>query len=228
VYGMIGPSEFIPVAEDGGLIDQLTRWILTQALDQCRQWRHDGLRLPIAVNLSARCLTDPGLLDTVAALLREKEVPPGTLTLEITESSAIEHQEHTIGLLLALRRLGVRLSLDDFGTGYASMTQLQQLPVDELKIDRCFVSRLTSEPTSRAIVRTIVELARDLDLDVVAEGVEDQPTRDELYGLGCLFAQGYLFSEPLPAADMTTCIARLGITDERVSRGFVTSPASRP
>jgi diguanylate cyclase (GGDEF)-like protein len=228
VYGVIGPAEFIPVAEDGGLIDQLTRRILTEALGQCRQWRHDGLRLPIAVNLSARCLIDPGLLDTVATLLRENEIPPGMLTLEITESSAIEHREDTIDLLLALRRLGVRLSLDDFGTGNASMTQLQQLPVDELKIDRCFVSRLTGDPTSRAIVRTIVELARDLDLDVVAEGVEDQPTHDELDSLGCLFAQGYLFSEPLPAVDLAACITRLGTTDERVSRGFVTSPVGQP
>jgi diguanylate cyclase (GGDEF)-like protein len=228
VYGVIGPAEFIPVAEDGGLIDQLTLRILTQALDQCRQWRHDGVQLPIAVNLSARCLTDSGLVDTVAALLRENEIPPGMLTLEITESSAIDHQEHTIGLLLALRRLGVRLSLDDFGTGYASMIQLQHLPVDELKIDRCFVSRLTSEPTSRAIVRAILELARDLDLDVVAEGVEDQRTRDELHGLGCHLAQGYLFSEPLPAAELATCIARLGTTDERVSHGFVTSSAGKP
>jgi predicted signal transduction protein with EAL and GGDEF domain len=219
--GMIGPLEFIPLAEQSGLIDQLTYQVLAQSLNQCRQWRADGIYLPVAVNLSTRCLADPELIDVVAGLLRDSEVEPAMLTLEITESAVIADVEQAIKVLTMVRDLGVRLSIDDFGTGYSSMTHLHQMPIDELKIDKCFVSRISTEAKGRVIVRAVVELARGLNLQVVAEGVEDRETLDQLSLIGCGISQGYLFSRPLPPADLAACIAELGVVGER-------SPSEKP
>jgi predicted signal transduction protein with EAL and GGDEF domain len=213
--GMIGPLEFIPLAEQSGLIDQLTYQVLAQSLNQCRQWREDGIYLPVAVNLSTRCLATPQFIDVVAGLLRDNNVPPAMLTLEITESAMIGNVEQAIDVLTRVRELGVRLSIDDFGTGYSSMAHLQRMPINELKIDKCFVSRLNTEANDRAIVRAVLELARDLNLQVVAEGVEDRETLDQLGLLGCGISQGYLFSRPLPPADLAACIAELGVVGER-------------
>jgi diguanylate cyclase (GGDEF)-like protein len=213
--GMIGPLEFIPLAEQSGLIDQLTHQVLAQSLNQCRQWREDGIYLPVAVNLSTRCLADPRLIEVVSGLLRDNNVPPAMLTLEITESAVIGNVEQAIEVLTRIRELGVRLSIDDFGTGYSSMAHLQRMPIHELKIDKCFVSRLNTEANDRAIVRAVLELARDLNLQVVAEGVEDRETLNQLGLLGCGISQGYLFSRPLPPADLAACIAELGVVGER-------------
>lgn len=231
VRGTISPLEFIALAEEGRLIDQLTRQVLTQALDQCRHWRQDGWHVPIAVNLSAHCLADPDLVDIVAALLRERTIPPSMLTLEITESAVISDMAQAIDLLSGFRQLGVRLSINDFCKGYSSMAYLQQLPVHELKIDRCFMSRLDTGSKNRAIVRAVLELAHDLNLDVVAEGIEDQETRNELSALGCHIGQGYLFSKALPAAEMTRCIDRLGLANEHIparatGRGVLALPTA--
>jgi EAL domain-containing protein (putative c-di-GMP-specific phosphodiesterase class I) len=212
---MIGPLEFIPLAEQSGLIDQLTYQVLGQSLNQCRQWRADGIHLPVAVNLSTRCLADPELIDVVAGLLRDNDVEPAMLTLEITESAMIANVEQAITVLTMVRDLGVRLSIDDFGTGYSSMAHLHQMPIDELKIDKCFVSRISTEAKGGVIVRSIVGLARGLNLQVVAEGVEDRETLDQLSLLGCDIGQGYLFSKPLPPADLAACIAELGVVGER-------------
>jgi diguanylate cyclase (GGDEF)-like protein len=213
--GMIGPLEFIPLAEQSGLIDQLTYQVLTQSLNQCRQWRANGIYLPVAVNLSTRCLANPELKDVVSRLLRDSEVEPAMLTLEITESAVIANVEQAIKVLTMIRDLGVRLSIDDFGTGYSSMAYLHQMPIDELKIDKCFVSRISTEAKGRVIVRAIVGLARGLNLQVVAEGVEDRETLDQLSLLGCGISQGYLFSRPLSSADLAACIAELGVVGER-------------
>ena len=213
--GMIGPLEFIPLAERGGLIERLTYQVLAQSLKQCRQWRENGTYLPVAVNLSARCLADPELVGVVAGLLRDHEIPPAMLTLEITESAVIDDIEQAITVLTMIRELGVRLSIDDFGTGYSSMAHVQRMPIDELKIDRCFVSRISTEARDRAIVRAVVELARDLNLQVVAEGVEDRETLDQLGALRCDISQGYLFSRPLPPEELAACIAELGVVGER-------------
>jgi diguanylate cyclase (GGDEF)-like protein len=217
--GMIGPLEFIPLAEQNGLIDQLTHQVLAQSLNQCRQWRADGIHLPVAVNLSTRCLADPALIDVVAGLLRDTEVEPGMLTLEITESAMIANAEEAIAVLTKIRELGIRLSIDDFGTGYSSMAHLHQLPIDELKIDKRFVSRIGAEAKGRVIVRAIVGLAHGLDLQVVAEGVEDRATLEQLRLLGCGIGQGYLFSKPLAAAELAPCIAGLGVAGDPVRAG---------
>jgi diguanylate cyclase (GGDEF)-like protein len=204
--GLMGPLEFIPLAEQSGLIEKLTYHVLDTALRQCRSWRQDGIDLPVAVNISARCLSHADFADQVAALLRAQQLPPNMLTLEITETAVISNSEQALNLLREIRALGVRLSVDDFGTGYSSMIYLQQLPITELKIDRCFVSRLRTEASDRTIVQALLDLARNLDLDVVAEGVEDQQTCDELTALGCDVCQGFFFSRPVPAADLTALL----------------------
>jgi EAL domain-containing protein (putative c-di-GMP-specific phosphodiesterase class I) len=200
--GLLPPAEFIPLAEEAGLIDELTFRMLAGAFDQYRSWEASGLRLPVAVNLSAHSLRRPELIDNLADLLREKGVPPAMLTLEITESAFIANPDQALSLLWKARELGVRLSIDDFGTGYSSMAYLCELPVDELKIDRCFVARLATGASGDAIVRAVLELARGLDLHVVAEGVEDESTCDAVRALGCRTGQGYFFSRPLPAAEL--------------------------
>ena len=212
--GSISPLEFIPLAEQSGLIDQLTYQVLAQSLSQCRKWHANGIYLPVAVNLSVRFLANPELISVVSGLLRDNEVKPAMLTLEITESAVIGDVERAIEVLTMIRELGVRLSIDDFGTGYSSMAHLQRMPIDELKIDRCFVSGITTEAKDRAIVRAILELARDLNLQVVAEGVEDRETLDQLGLLGCGISQGYLFSRPLPPAELAACIAEFGVVGE--------------
>jgi diguanylate cyclase (GGDEF)-like protein len=208
IHGLMGPNEFIPLAEQGGLIDQLTFHVLDEAVSQCRAWEEDGLRLPIAVNVSARCLSDSEFAARVAALLRGKDVSPDMLTLEITETAVINNPEQALAELKKIRALGVSLSVDDFGTGYSSMAYLQDMPVTELKIDRCFISRMNTEANNRAIVHAVVALARNLNLRVVAEGVEDQQTWDELSALGCDISQGFFFARPLPAADLRIWIAQ--------------------
>jgi len=212
--GRISPLEFIPLAEQSGLIDQLTYQVLAQSLNQCRKWHANGIYLPVAVNLSVRCLANPELVSVVSGLLRDNEVKPAMLTLEITESAVIGDVERAIEVLTMIRELGVRLSIDDFGTGYSSMAHLQRMPIDELKIDRCFVSGITTKAKDRAIVRAILELARDLNLQVVAEGVEDRETLDQLGLLGCGISQGYLFSRPLPPAELAACIAEFGVVGD--------------
>jgi diguanylate cyclase (GGDEF)-like protein len=220
--GLVGPLDFIPLAEQSGLIEQLTVQVLAVAIEQHRTWRRDGLVLPVAVNLSTRCLLDPDLAMTVDALLRKAEMEPEMLTLEITESALLGDPVQTLATLKQIRALGVGVSIDDFGTGYSSMAYLHQMPITELKVDRSFVSQLTGEGNNKAIVRAVLDLARDLHLDVVAEGVEDERTRDELIALGCRACQGYLFSPPLPADGLTTWLA------ERPDRATATySPVGR-
>jgi diguanylate cyclase (GGDEF)-like protein len=226
--GLVGPLDFIPLAEQGGLIDQLTHQVLAEALDQCRRWREEGLYLPVAVNVSARCLLNPDFADTVADLLLGSEVPADMLTLEITESAVIGNPAQALELLRQIRGLGVRLSIDDFGTGYSSMAYLQEMPINELKIDRCFVSRMNTEANNKAIVRAVLDLARNLGLQVVAEGVEDQETFDELNALGCHVSQGYLFSRPLPPAELAACVAKLGVVGARVPEAGEEADGSVP
>jgi diguanylate cyclase len=206
-HGLLGPSEFIPLAEQTGLIEALTRYVLTEALAQCRTWRLQGTEVPVAVNVAARCLLDLEFPAQVAELLDRHEVPATLLTLELTESAIVADPDRAQLVLAALRALGVRLSIDDFGTGYSSMAYLRTLPVDELKIDRTFVTDMRNETSNKAIVRAVLDLARNLDLRVVAEGVEDSATWTELGLLGCDSSQGYFLSRPLPAAQITAWLA---------------------
>jgi EAL domain-containing protein (putative c-di-GMP-specific phosphodiesterase class I) len=177
----------------------LTDWVLDSALRQCREWTDGGLELPVSVNLSMRDLQEPRLPDVVARLLARHGVPPSRLKLEITESILMADPGRAIAVLARLRALGLHVALDDFGTGYASLAYLADLPVDTLKIDRAFVQALVARPRQAAIVRSTIELAHNLGLQVVAEGVEDAPTWRALAELGCDQAQGFLMGRPMSA-----------------------------
>jgi diguanylate cyclase (GGDEF)-like protein len=199
--GFIPPDEFIPVAERSGLIGLVTTRVLDLSLAAVADWHRQGVDLGVAVNLSTRSLLDADLVDEVSRLLRRHDVPANRLTLEVTESSVMADPARAIGLLHELRALGIRLSVDDFGTGYSSLSYLQSLPVDEVKIDRSFVTDLGARTEDVAIVRAIVDLGRHLGLEVVAEGIEDQPTWDLLSSMGCDLGQGWHHGRPMPAAE---------------------------
>jgi diguanylate cyclase (GGDEF)-like protein/PAS domain S-box-containing protein len=201
--GLLGPDEFIALAERTGLIRDLTDQVLDAALQQCATWRSEGLDIPVAVNLSPRVLGQSDLVPAVRRALTEAGVPAGRLTLEITESAFPENTRLLSATLDQLGQLGVRLSVDDFGTGWSSLSKLKELPVQELKIDRSFVFALAEDATDQTIVRSILDLARSLNLTVVAEGVETPEVLDLLDSLGCPLAQGYLFSRPVPGPKLT-------------------------
>jgi diguanylate cyclase (GGDEF)-like protein len=200
--GFVPPDEFIPVAERSGLIGLITTRVLDLSLAALADWRRQGVDLGIAVNLSTRSLHDADLVDEVARLLRRYGVPASRLTLEVTESSVMADPARAIALLHQLRALGVRLSVDDFGTGYSSLSYLKSLPVDEVKIDRSFVTHLSDQGADGAIVRAIVDLGRHLGLEVVAEGVEDQPTWELLASMGCDLVQGWHLARAMPVIDL--------------------------
>ncbi|NMO53716.1 EAL domain-containing protein [Actinoplanes sp. TBRC 11911] len=196
-HGMVPPDEFIPLAEHTGLITPLTRFVLDTAVRQCRSWMLDGHQLSVAVNISTHQLLDLGFPTTISDLLTHWQVPARLLTLEITETAIMADPDRALQTVQQLHDLGVQLSIDDFGTGYSSMAYLKTLPVDELKIDRSFVSRMTTSERDAIIVRSTVELGRNLGLNVVAEGVEDSATRDQLDAVGCNAIQGYYISKPV-------------------------------
>jgi diguanylate cyclase (GGDEF)-like protein/PAS domain S-box-containing protein len=201
--GLVPPAQFIPLAEELRLVIPIGERVLAAACRQLKQWHLGGLPgIRIAVNLSLRHFQDTGLPRAVATLLRELDLEPGYLDLEITESAAMQNVEQTVETLAALRRLGVRISMDDFGTGQASLAHLKTLPIDCLKIDRDFVRDIDTGPTGEAIVKAIIELAHGLGLTVVAEGVETEQQFRFLAKQGCDEYQGYLASKPLPAAEI--------------------------
>jgi diguanylate cyclase len=201
-HGLVPPGEFIPLAERTGLIGPLTHYVLERALRQCRQWLQQDHELSVAVNVSARRLLDLSFPDEVSGLLTTWEVPAGLLVVEITESTIMADPAHALQILGRLHEMGVQLSIDDFGTGYTSMAYLKALPVHELKVDRSFVSQMTSSSSDAVIVRSTVELGRNLGLRVVAEGVEDSLTLQSLEALGCDAVQGFHVSRPVPAEDL--------------------------
>lgn len=206
--GLVPPDEFMPYAEQTGFIRVITRWMLAVTLRQCGRWAADGIPLQVAVNISARDLMSRDLPQLVNDLLNNHRVPPELVCLEITESSFMEDPEHALATLRALHGLGVRLAIDDFGTGFSSLAYLKRLPVDELKIDRAFVMGMADDRDDRMIVRSTIELAHNLGLKVVAEGVETDACLDELRALGCDLAQGYLFSGPLRRSKLETWLRR--------------------
>jgi EAL domain-containing protein (putative c-di-GMP-specific phosphodiesterase class I) len=193
--------EFIPVAESAGLIDPLTWWVLDRALAQLRAWRELIPGLTVAVNLSARSLTNGRVTDRVDAALRRANMHPSALTLELTESAGWTDLAASQRTMFSLQELGVSLSIDDYGTGYSSLTRLKDLPFKELKIDRSFVTGMLHDKGDEAIVRSTIELGRRLERNVTAEGVEDQATLRHLADLDCHAAQGYFLARPLPARD---------------------------
>ncbi len=201
--GLIPPDEFIPLAERTGLIKPLTLSVVIAALRQAQMWHRDGLRLSVAVNLSARNLQDPQLPEQVARLLQSAGVAPACLELEITESTIMADPARALDVLTRLDRMGLVLAIDDFGTGYSSLGYLKRLPVSSIKIDKSFVRNMAADDNDAVIVRSTIELAHNLGLTVVAEGVETQYLWDRLAALGCDAAQGYYMSQPMPASDLT-------------------------
>ncbi|MGH3830449.1 MAG: putative bifunctional diguanylate cyclase/phosphodiesterase [Pseudonocardiaceae bacterium] len=196
-FGMVDPAEFVPLVETTGLINPLTDYVLDRSLAQCRGWLDRGLSLSVAVNLSVRNLADTGFPRRVADALTRHRVPAALLSFELTESAVMSDPERALPVLCELHGLGLRIAVDDFGTGYSSLTYLRRLPVDEVKIDKSFVLGMASDLGDLAVVRAIVDLGHSLGLIVVAEGVEQDATRDLLIEMGCDVAQGYLFSRPL-------------------------------
>jgi EAL domain-containing protein (putative c-di-GMP-specific phosphodiesterase class I) len=203
--GVVLPSEFIDVAEDTGLIVRIGTWVLDEAVHQASAWVAQlGLdRFGVAVNLSARQLTAPGLVTAVANVLERHRWPPAQLTLELTESILIDDAEATLRQLEELKRLGVKLAIDDFGTGYSSLSYLHRFPVDIVKVDRAFVSGLRADGEGSAVATAVVHMARALGLIAAAEGVEDERQLAGLRSLGCDWAQGFLFAAALPADEIT-------------------------
>jgi diguanylate cyclase (GGDEF)-like protein len=207
LYGDIPPDEFIPVAEQSGLIRPLTRWVLQTALEQAAEWHRHGLDLTMAVNLSARSVVNTELVDEVAELIAKTGVPASGLTLELTESSLPPDRGRSVAVLGRLNDLGVRLAVDDFGTGYSSLSRLRHLPVHEVKVDKSFVLHMVANDDDDVIVRSTIDLTRNLGLRVVAEGVEDEATWRRLLQLGCHAAQGFFVSEPLSGEEFQDWIA---------------------
>jgi diguanylate cyclase (GGDEF)-like protein len=205
--GLIFPDVFLDLVEQSGLMRQLTHLVLAKSLAQAAHWWHAGIAVPVAVNVSVRDLSDAKFADVVAGLLREHDLPAQALKLEITEHVLMADPGRMTHALESIGRLGVDLSLDDFGTGYSSLVHLKRLPVSELKVDRSFVQRMTSDPDDAAIVRSIVDLAHSLGLRVVAEGVETIESWHALAALGCDLAQGYLISRPVPGDEVTRWLA---------------------
>jgi diguanylate cyclase len=197
--GCIGPDGFIPLAEQTGLIKGVTERVLEAALGLCEAWRADGLDIRFSVNVSTRALLDHNLPETIETLLDRFSVPPASLQLEITESRFVADLGRARTVLHELRAMGVTIAIDDFGTGFSSLSQLQQLPVDEIKIDRSFVMRMDTDHDDAVLVKSIIELGRNLGLRVTAEGVETASVHRTLRELGCDFVQGFHISRPVPA-----------------------------
>jgi EAL domain-containing protein (putative c-di-GMP-specific phosphodiesterase class I) len=209
VHGLIDPAGFIPMAEETGLILAVGRYVLGQACRQARSIRDKlGVELPVSVNLSPRQFQEEGLVAEVAAALDAAGLPSSSLTIEITESMAMEDVASARDVMKKLSRLGVRLAIDDFGTGHSSLAYLKEFPIHEVKVDRAFVQGVAESKIDAAIVRAVIELANAVGISAVAEGVE---TADQVTGLkmlGCRLAQGFFFSRPLPAARFDDLLAR--------------------
>ncbi|MEP6953214.1 MAG: EAL domain-containing protein, partial [Solirubrobacteraceae bacterium] len=205
-HGAVSPSEFIPLAENTGLIVPLTLHVLDRALRQAGQWRREGLDVDIAVNLSARTLIERDLPERVAEMCHRHGVPTSALVLEVTASMVVADPARALPILSRLHELGVELSIDDFGTGYSSMEYLKLLPVSEVKIDRSFVMSMAHDARDAAIVACTVQPASSLGLRVVAEGVETREIGRLLAELGCDLGPGYSFARALPAAEFATWV----------------------
>jgi predicted signal transduction protein with EAL and GGDEF domain len=216
--GAISPADFIPLAEECGLIGAIGEWVIREACRQARAWQNDGLPpLRISVNLSASQFRDSGLVNTIRRALDDAGLQARYLEVELTESAVMSDPEQSIAILEQLSRMGVLVSVDDFGTGYSSMSYLRRFPIDKLKIDRVFINEIASRPEDASIVRAIVSLAHSLSLKVVAEGVETTAQLNFLQAAGCDEYQGYHFSHPLPAGEFEQLV--------RASRAAATASA---
>ncbi len=210
VHGRVAPGRFIILAERTGLIDRLTRWVVAEALGAQVRWRRAGIVVPVSVNLSAKSLPRPELPVWILDRLHQLGLPTSCLTVEVTET-AVADPVQAKAMLEPLHRLGIRISVDDFGTGFTSLAALPTLPLDELKIDQCFVLRAIDSPADEAIVRAVTELGHRLGLDVVAEGVETEPMAELMSDVGVDLLQGYHFARPMPEGELLAYLSRVGV-----------------
>ncbi|MGB7949591.1 MAG: GGDEF domain-containing phosphodiesterase, partial [Candidatus Binatia bacterium] len=200
--GILTPDQFIPLAEQTGLIMPLTLWVCNEALRQCNVWNRATLRLNVAVNLSPWNLQSSRLPEQISGLLHSSGVLSPQLELELTESAIMANPKQATEILTSMKQMGLLITVDDFGTGYSSLAHLHRLPIDAIKIDKSFVIRMATEAQDAVIVRSMVHLAHNLNLKVVAEGVENRQTMDMLRKMGCDMAQGYHISHPRPAEEL--------------------------
>jgi predicted signal transduction protein with EAL and GGDEF domain len=212
VRGMVPPDNFIPLAEEIGLIVDIGEWVLAEACKEAKNWAED---ISVAVNVSPTQFNSMRLVGAVERVLMETGLAPNRLELEITESVLINDTSHTIDLLHRLKALGVRIAMDDFGTGYSSLSYLRRFPFDKLKIDRSFIGDLTRDPEASAIVRAVIQLANTLGMSTTAEGVEEVGQRDLLQALNCRQLQGYLVSRPIDATALHAFLDPRGGSGER-------------
>jgi EAL domain-containing protein (putative c-di-GMP-specific phosphodiesterase class I) len=214
--GLLQPKDFIPIAEETGLIIPLGRWVLEQACTQAAEWqRNHNLtgRLRMSVNISARHFQHKGLYDDVARAVRAADLDPTSLVLEITESVLVQDAESVIAQMLELKLLGVAFAIDDFGTGYSSLSYLKRFPIDILKVDKSFVDDVGNSVEQGALAEAIVQLGKTLHLETVAEGVEQSAQVDGLRALGCQYGQGFFFAKPLRADEIDALLPRLSSRD---------------
>jgi EAL domain-containing protein (putative c-di-GMP-specific phosphodiesterase class I) len=216
--GPIGPDSFIPVIEQAGRIRDLTAYVLEQALEDAMHWNEKGHALGVAVNVSATLLADHEFIETVGAILQQHPLPNGQVTIEVTESAAMDSPERAIAALESWRSLGVGISIDDYGTGQSSLHYLQKLPASELKIDKSFVQTIVTDSRNAIMVRSTVGLAHELGMKTVAEGIEDQACLDMLAEMGCDTAQGYHIAKPMPTDELLAFIETRNAEPERRSR----------
>jgi EAL domain-containing protein (putative c-di-GMP-specific phosphodiesterase class I) len=207
--GLISPAQFIPVAEETGLIMPIGKWVLESACARIKAWERQSQTraLTLAVNVSACQFRQPEFVEQVKAAIERNGIDPARLKLELTESLVVSNVEDTIAKMLALKSVGVRFSMDDFGTGHSSLSYLKLLPLDQLKIDRSFVHDIVTDPSDAIIVQTIINMGRTLGLNVIAEGVETEEQRRILIQHGCEAFQGYLFGRPVPAVEFEHLLA---------------------
>jgi diguanylate cyclase (GGDEF)-like protein len=202
-YGFIAPGDFIPIAEDRGIIQDISKWVIRDVFDQFKLWREEGCRLiPVTVNLSARDFYQQGIESYILEIIKEEKEFDGLLGIEVTETSIIADKENAIVTLNNLREMGVKIALDDFGTSYSSLNYLQILPIDMVKIDRSFVKDIVQNPRNAAIIKAIITMSHALNLKVLAEGIETQEQVDFIRKINCDLAQGYLFYKSLPAEEI--------------------------
>lgn len=209
IYGVLMPSEFVPLAEENGLINQIDSWVLGESCRQMREWQKSGLvsaEMTISVNISTRQFAQNGLVENVRRVLSETGLNAACLQLEITESAMAKNLKNTARLLKELSRIGVSIALDDFGTGYSSLSYLHEFPISTLKIDRSFITRMSEESDGAEIVRAIIALARNMQMRVVAEGIETLEQLEQLREMNCDFGQGFLFSQPVPATEIANFV----------------------
>jgi diguanylate cyclase (GGDEF)-like protein len=224
--GTLVPADFLPLVRQHGLMDAITNLVIEQAIGDAASWYQMGIVLPVAINLSAPSLIDEGLPDHVLSVLGDYGLPTNALGVEITEDVLLASMVRARAVLDRLREFGIRIAIDDFGSGYAAMTYLQELPIDEIKLDRQFVAPILRDPRSAAIVQSVIELAKTCGISSVAEGVEDKATADRLKEFGCGYVQGHYFSPPVPAEAVRLGVWGSALVDARITQTATTRPSS--